>query len=42
VVGQTAEESIRNLARVTLEGMFPVDPTVLKIIQERASRSGLG
>lgn len=42
VVGQTAEESIRNLARVTLEGMFPVDPTVLKIIQERATRSGLG
>lgn len=42
VVGQTAEESIRNLARLSLEGMFPVDPTVLKIIQERAGRSGLG
>lgn len=42
VVGQTAEESIRNLARVTLEGMFPVDPTVLKILEERATRSGLG
>jgi L-cysteine desulfidase len=42
MVGQTAEESIRNLARLSLEGMFPVDPTVLKIIQERAGRSGLG
>ena len=42
VVGQTAEESIRNLARLSLEGMFPVDPTVLKIIQERTGRSGLG
>lgn len=42
VVGQTAEESIRNLARLSLEGMFPVDPTVLKILQERAGRSGLG
>ncbi len=42
VVGQTAEESIRNLARVTLEGLFSVDPTVLEIIQERATRSGLG
>jgi L-cysteine desulfidase len=42
VVGQTAEESIRNLARVSLEGMFPVDPTMLKILQERATRSGLG
>jgi L-cysteine desulfidase len=42
VVGQTAEESIRNLARLSLEGMFPVDPTVLRIIQERGGRSGLG
>jgi L-cysteine desulfidase len=42
MVGQTAEESIRNLAMVSLEGMFPVDPTVLKILQKRAPRSGLG
>jgi L-cysteine desulfidase len=42
VVGRTAEESIRNLARLGLEGMFSVDPTVLKIIQERGTRSGLG
>lgn len=42
MVGQTAEESIRNLALISLEGMFPVDPTVLKILQQRAPRSGLG
>jgi L-cysteine desulfidase len=42
VVGRSAEESIRNLARLSLEGMSPVDPTVLKIIQDRAPRSGLG
>ena len=35
LVGQTPEESIRNLGRVTLEGMFEVDPTLLKIIQEK-------
>lgn len=40
VVGRTAEDSIRNLGRITLEGMFPVDPTVLEILQEKAARSG--
>ncbi len=40
LVGQTAEQSIRNLGRITLEGMFRVDPTVLKILQEKALGSG--
>jgi L-cysteine desulfidase len=35
LVGQTAEESIHNLGRITLEGMFQVDPTILKILQEK-------
>jgi len=35
VVGATAENSIRNLGRVTLEGMFSVDPTVLRILREK-------
>ena len=35
LVGQTAEDSIRNLGRITLEGMFQVDPTLLKILQEK-------
>jgi len=35
VVGRTAEDSIRNLSRVTLEGMFSVDPTVLLILREK-------
>jgi len=35
VVGRTAEDSIRNLARISLEGMFGVDPTVLDIIRKK-------
>ena len=35
VVGTTAEDSIRNLGRITLEGMFSVDPTVLLILREK-------
>ena len=35
MVGNTAEDSIRNLSRVTLEGMFSVDPTVLLILREK-------
>jgi len=35
LLGQTAEQSIRNLGRVTLEGMLQVDPTLLKILQEK-------
>ncbi len=38
LVGRTAEESIRNLGRITLEGMFQVDPTLLKILQEKDVR----
>lgn len=37
VVGSTIEESIKNLARITIEGMLQVDPTVLKIIQSKCS-----
>ena len=40
LVGRTAEDSIRNLGRITLEGMFQVDPTVLKILQEKVLGSG--
>jgi L-cysteine desulfidase len=39
VVGATAEDSIRNLSRVTLEGMFSVDPTVLGILREKDARN---
>lgn len=35
MVGMTAEDSIRNLTQVTLEGMFSVDPTVLKILRDK-------
>lgn len=40
VVGRTIEESIRNLASITLEGMFEVDPTVLKILRDKSTGSG--
>jgi len=40
MAGRTAEDSIRNLGRITLEGMFPVDPTVLEILLEKASTAG--
>ncbi len=39
VVGHSAGDSIRNLSRITLEGMFQVDPTVLKILQEKGRHS---
>ena len=39
VVGTTAEDSIRNLSRVTLEGMLSVDPTVLRILREKDARN---
>ncbi len=38
MVGTTAEDSIRNLGRVTLEGMLSVDPTVLRILREKDAR----
>jgi L-cysteine desulfidase len=40
VVGRTVEDSIRNLGRITLEGMFQVDPTVLDILQGKAKGPG--
>jgi len=39
LLGHSAEESIRNLSRITLEGMFPVDPTLAAILQEKAARN---
>ncbi len=35
LAGRTAEESIRNLGRITLEGMLHVDPTLLRILQAK-------
>lgn len=40
LLGHSAEQSIRNLSRITLEGMFPVDPTLVTILQEKAARRG--
>jgi len=40
VLGRSAEESIRNLSKISLEGMGLVDPTVVHIIQGKAGRSG--
>ena len=41
LLGTSPEESIRNLSRLTLEGMFRVDPTVVHILQGKALRRGL-
>ena len=41
LLGTLPEDSIRNLSRVTLEGMFRVDPTVVDILQAKAARRGL-
>ena len=35
LVGDCPEQTVRNLGRVTLEGMFQVDPTVLRILQDK-------
>jgi len=40
LLGQTAEETITNLGRITLEGMFPVDPTLVSILGQKAARAG--
>ena len=40
LVGRTIEDSLRNLGRLTLEGMFQVDPTMLHILQEKTPASG--
>ncbi len=41
VLGRSPEESILNIGKISLQGMFAVDPTVVHIIQEKSSRSGL-
>lgn len=38
MLGATAEQSIRNLGRVSLEGMLNVDPTVVAILAEKAGQ----
>lgn len=40
LVGQTVEQSFRNLGRITLEGMFRVDPTMLTILRDKTPGSG--
>ncbi|MDQ1278086.1 MAG: hypothetical protein QG555_1128 [Thermodesulfobacteriota bacterium] len=40
VLGRSAEESIRNLSKISLEGMQLVDSTVVHIIQNKTPRSG--
>jgi len=40
VLGLSPEESIRNLSRISLEGMFRVDPTVVRILQDKAIPRG--
>jgi L-cysteine desulfidase len=40
LVGHTVEDSLRNLGRITLEGMFQVDPTMLDILRDKAAASG--
>jgi L-cysteine desulfidase len=37
LAGRTAEESIRNLGRITIEGMYQVDPTLLKILRAKST-----
>jgi L-cysteine desulfidase len=40
VLGRTAEESILNLSRISLEGMQLVDSTMVHILQDKTPRSG--
>ncbi len=40
VLGRSAEESIHNLSKISLEGMGLVDPTVVHIIQDKLGRTG--
>jgi L-cysteine desulfidase len=40
LVGRTVELSLCNLGRITLEGMFHVDPTILAILQDKTAASG--
>ena len=40
IIGTTPENSIKNLGRIALEGMFKVDPTVIHILQDKAASHG--
>lgn len=40
IIGSSAEESIRNLSKISLEGMGLVDSTVVHILQGKAPRRG--
>ena len=40
IIGTTPENSIRNLSRIALEGMFQVDPTVIHILQDKTTSHG--
>ena len=40
LVGHSVEDSLRNLGRITLEGMFQVDPTMLHILQDKTAVRG--
>jgi L-cysteine desulfidase len=40
IIGNSAEESIRNLSRISFEGMGLVDSTVVHILQGKAPRRG--
>ncbi len=42
IIGRSAEESIRNLSKISLEGMGLVDPTVVHILQGKCPRWGKG
>jgi len=42
VIGRSAEESIRNLSMISLQGMLKVDPAVVHILQNKTPRSGRG
>jgi len=41
MLGRSPEESIGNIGKISLQGMFAVDPTVVHIIQDKSSRRGL-
>ena len=40
LVGRTVEDSLQNLGRMSLEGMYHVDPTMLHILQDKTFSSG--
>jgi L-cysteine desulfidase len=40
IIGTSAEESIRNLSRIALEGMNLVDSAVVNILKKKAPRPG--